>query len=166
MKRYCPSILIVLSLILAGCTTWATYPPIEEDAVELNNPSLEPIPSLMAEAIRFAYEHYAPGHELVINLPESTPADVYWKVQEILGTGRPMNATDSTTFGVLEVRVRALDAEVDVIYPRVGTSHEMTTITFHKDLLTYYEVVSSRLWRIRVDQPRPHYVPPPVEETE
>ena len=164
MKFSISSILVAVSLFLAGCTTWATYPPIEEGAIELNDPTLEPIPSLMAEAIRFSYEHYAQGHDVVINLPEGTPAEVYDLVIGMLGAGRPMVQGDSTTFGVLEVRVRALDAEVDIIYPRVGTSHEMATITFHKDLLTYYEVVSSRLWRIRVDPPRPHYVPPAVEE--
>ena len=158
-------LLMTLSMVLAGCTPWATYPPVE-GTVELNQPTLQPIPTLMADAIRFAREHYAPEHALVINLPPDTPAEVYSKVIAALGEGRPMDAADESAFHVQTVRVRALNAEVDVIYPRMGQVHELATIRFKKKVWGRYEVENTRLWRFAVEPPGPHYVPPPEVEPE
>jgi hypothetical protein len=158
-------LLLTLSIAPAGCTPWATYPPVE-GTVELNQPTLQPIPTLMADAIRFAHDHYAPDHELVINLPPDTPAKVYSEVIAALGEGRPMTAEDETAFHVQTVRVRALTAEVDVIYPRMGHVHELATIRFRKKVLGRYEVENTRLWRFEVEVPGPNYIPPPEVEPE
>ncbi|UCD74535.1 MAG: hypothetical protein JSV91_12195 [Phycisphaerales bacterium] len=157
------ALLISVSLMLAGCTAWATYPPVE-GTFELNKPTLEPIPTLMAEAIRFAREHYASDHALVVNLPPDTPAEVYDKVLEVLGDGRPMTAEGEPAFHVQTVRVRALNAEVDVIYPRQSDMHELVTIRFKKKVWGQYEVDNTRLWRFEVEPPGPLYVPPPEPE--
>lgn len=166
--------LLGLSIVLTGCTPWATYPPVE-GAVELSEPTLEPIPTLMSKAIVFAREHYAPDHGLVINLPPDAPATAYLAVIKHLGGGRPMDLEDESAFHVRTVRVRGLDAEVELIYPRMGRVHELVTIRFKKKVLGEYAVTSTRLWRYEVEVPPPHYVPldaseydvrPQADETE
>lgn len=158
-------LLMVLTIVTAGCTPWATYPPVE-GTVELNDPALSPMPTLMADAISFAREHYAPDHDLVINLPADTAADVYLKVINALGEGRPMTAEDETAFHIQVVRVRGLQAEVEVIYPRMGRVHELVTIRFRKKVLGRYEIDNTRLWRYEVEAPGAHYIPPPEPEPE
>jgi len=56
--------------------------------------------------------------------------------------------------------VRGGEGEVDLIYPRVGSIYEMVTISFRNKLVEGWSVLSSRLWRIRVDVPGPNYVEP------
>ncbi len=155
----------ILVLVVGGCSRWATHPPLEGTGPS-GQTIAEPIPSLMADAIRFAHNHYRGHDELIINLPEGTPAAVYEMVTDRLGSGRPMMASSERAYHVPEVRVRGLDAQVDLLSPRKDGYYYFVTISFRQDLLRGYRVASTRLWRIREEPPSPHFTSPAAEEQE
>jgi hypothetical protein len=163
MRQLTGTLLLVLALFLCGCTPWATYPPIE-GAVDISNPALAPIPELMTGAVRHVREQDGGEGEIVLNLPEGTPAKVYDAVIERLQTARPMQAGDKGAYHVEAVRVRAMDAEVDVIHPGNGGAPELMTIYFRQHLLEGWQVKWHRRWRLRIEAPEAHYVPPPPPE--
>ena len=165
MRQLTSTLLLALAFFLCGCTPWATYPPIE-GAVDISNPALAPIPELMADAVRYVREQDGEEGEIAINLPEGTPAKVYDAVIERLATARPMQAGEKRAYHVEAVRVRAMDAEVDVIHPGNGGAPELMTVYFNQNLLEGWQVKWHRRWRLRIEAPEAHYVPPPPPEVE
>ncbi len=160
MRRWQLAPALDLTVILCSCTPWATYPPIE-GAAALGDPTLEPIPTLMAEAIRYVYDRDdSEPHEVAINLPPNIPARVYDQVITRLGGGRPMLGPDVNAYHIHAVRLRALEAEVDVIYPGGAGVPEFMTLSFKQDLLKGWYVNRARKWRFRVEVPEPNYVSP------
>ncbi len=153
--------LLGLSLIVVtACAPLATFPPVD-GSVQLSSPTTEPIPTLMAEAIRYAQSRYGDGAEVfAINLPPQTPAQVYDTVISRLGGGHPQFDSDEPAYHVTSVRARGLRAEVDLFYPRTDGFYEFVTISFRRDVLSGYEVLSTRLWRIDDQPPGPNYQPP------
>jgi hypothetical protein len=138
----------------------ATYPTME-GTVDLGSPGVAPIPTLMAESIRFAHDRYNQDEgEIVINLPPKTPPHVYERVLREIGSGRVMRPEDTRAYHVETVRVRGLDGSVDLIYPR-GDEFELVTIHFRKGLFSPYRVTDTRLWRIHVDVPPAHFYATP-----
>jgi hypothetical protein len=156
---------IAAAFICAGCTPWATYPPVE-GSVDMSSSSLSPIPELMAEAIWYAHARDGRGDEIVFNLPEGTPQDVYGRIQKRLEGGRPMREIDEPAYHVVEVRVRTVDSEVDVIHPDNDGNPQQITIAFRQNLLTGFRVERVRVWRYHVEAPPPHYRFPEPEEAE
>jgi hypothetical protein len=165
MRQLTGTILLVLAWLLCGCTPWATYPPIE-GAVDISNPALAPIPELMADAVRYVHTLDGGEGEIVLNLPEGTSAKVYDAVIERLGNARPMRPGDTQAYHVEAVRVRGLDAEVDVIHPAAGGVPELMTVYFNQSLMEGWRVKWHRRWRLRIEAPEAHYVPPPLPEEE
>ena len=79
------AVLFGMGLVVAGCAPFATYPPVQ-GMVELSGPTIEPIPTLMTESIRYAQRRYGDGTEaFAINLPPQTPTAVYETVIRRLG---------------------------------------------------------------------------------
>jgi hypothetical protein len=151
---------VVLALapsFLGGCTPWATYPAIE-GATGAKNPTMQPIPNLMAEGIWHAYVRDRGGdsRDIVFNLPPDTPAIVYESVQKKLGGGRPMTEPGEPAYHVTEVRIRATEAEVDVIRPGDGTPQQVT-LFFKQDVIKGYQLARTRAWRYPVSTPWPAY---------
>lgn len=165
--RQLPFLVLVLAMTaLAGCTPWATYPPIE-GAASINDPQFAPIPQLMAEAISYGSEHYGmgpvDGETIVYNLPPNTAPRVYERVTDRIGNARPMVDGDEYAYHVTSVRVRTTDAQVDLICPRDDGHHELVEISF-KQKLTGYQVADARLWRVHVTVPEANFVPYPQKE--
>ena len=154
------SILIGILIVIPGCVTWSTYPS-QKMTDRMTNPSNEPTPTLMTKAIHFAYSHYGSGEEdFAINLPEGVSHEIYTRVIRKLEIGHPMTDPNETTYHVLEIRIRGLEAEVDLLYPRQGSIYEMVTLSFRRRLVEGWTVLTSRLRRVHVDRPQPNYVPP------
>jgi len=148
---------LFIVLLLGGCAPWVTYPPIE-GAAQIGHPRLEPVPSIITESIRFANDRFAKMEgEIVFNLPPGSPAPLYQDVARRLGNARPMKADDERAIHVTEVRVRARDAEADVVYPRPVGHHEIGTLKLRQTVLHHFKVEQSRLWRIHVDPPAPNF---------
>jgi hypothetical protein len=163
MRRLTNLLTIALILFLCGCTPWGTYPAIE-GAAGLSDPELAPIPMLMAEAVRFVHERDGGEGKLLVNLPPDTPAKVYDKVFDKLGGGEPLLEPDPKAYHVHIVRIRATDAEVDVIHPGPGDVPQLTTVKFRQNVVKGWYVKEHRDWRLRVDVPEPNYVPSPVKD--
>ncbi len=160
-----PSALAIALICLAtACAPYATYPPID-GAVGLDNPVYEPVPTLMADALRYAHDRYGTGHaDFAINLPPGTPAKVYDMVIKKLAAGHPM--TDSSEWGyhLIELRSRGFSAEADMVIPRSGAPHALITLHLEKEF-NNYTISTAKVWNLPTTVPRPHYTPPPpVEE--
>ncbi|MHC5113151.1 MAG: hypothetical protein ACYTGP_01825 [Planctomycetota bacterium] len=169
----------VLVLAVSGCTPWATYPPLE-GATGINDPALHPLPDVMGEALWYVHSadvdnksnRYG-GGELVFNLPPGTPSAVYDKVvTKLSGDARPMTDPNEAAYHVVEVRVRATQAEVDVIHPSATGAPEMVTVTLRQDGFRGFGTVDMRRWRYQVSAPEPQYpwvaadAPPIVDEAD
>ena len=149
----------LLGGVTTGCAPVATYPSIGERPFSFTQPNFEPLPTLMAEAIRFTHIRFGGGREFAINLPPDTYPVIYDTVIKKLGEGTPMTSADQWAYHIISVRSRGFTAEVDIIYPRESGPHELMTIHLRRKVLSY-SVEHTRLWRIHVDVPPPHYVPP------
>jgi hypothetical protein len=153
--------------LLGACSPWQTYPNVES-SLSIGSAKTEPVPSLMAESIRHSHDKWGnrtySQTEPVINLPEGTPAEVYVTVTEKLGGGQPMMSPGQPAYHVTQVRVRALDAEVDLMYPAGDGLMREATLYFEKDVWSKFRVTGVRPWRVPVrETPPPHYTPEPVE---
>lgn len=163
----CSLLLLLLAtgaVVIAGCTPWATYPPIE-GSTGLHEPWLSPIPDVIAQAVRFAHFEDGGEGEIVINLPEGTPPVVYERVIALLGSGRPMRDPGEVAYHVRQVRVRTVEAQVDLIHrDEHGVPQEMT-VTVDRNLLSGFFVSDVRYWRYDVEEPPPYFTMAPVEAT-
>lgn len=155
---------LALGLMMTpGCSGWATYPPIE-GATQLGHPKLEPVPTIMAEAVRYAHNRYVRTDEIIFNLPEGTPPEIYDSViLRLGGNARPLLEPGTPAVHVNAVRVRALEAQADVVYPRPDGHYELVTLYMRQKFLHKYEIRDTRLWRIQVTPPQPRYEPAPVD---
>jgi hypothetical protein len=143
---------------LVGCAAWATYPPIP-GAAHIGRGHHEPVPTLMATAVQNTHERHGDGDEVVFNLPPGTTQRAYEAVRARLGEhAREMRSTGEPAMHVIAVRVRTIDAEVDVIYP-VGRSdaahHRMETLKLRLRSPHGFEVTEIRRWGMRVQPPEP-----------
>ena len=153
-----------LMILLNACAPQATYPPVETTA-NLAKPTFEPVPTVMAVAIRYVQENCAKETDLAINLPEGVPSEAYDMVFAKLGGGRPMTVEGEPAIHIKEVRTRNFNAQVDVIYPKGDGFNQLATITLKRTILENYRVERIRPWQIRdVAILSPHYVAPPVVE--
>jgi hypothetical protein len=155
---------LVFAAIGAACTPMATYPKID-GAVDWTGPKVEPVPRLMAEAIRYAWEHNGGEGEPAVNLPPGTPAPVYHVVIARIGAGHPLTDHNEPGYHVETVRVRGMSGEVDLVYPGAAGQNEYATFFLNRGITNNWHVTASRLWRIRITAPQPNYeAPPPMPE--
>lgn len=154
-----------LILLLNACAPSATYPPVETTA-KLAKPTFEPVPTVLATAIRFVQENYTKGQDLAINLPQGVPAEAYDKVFEKLGGGRPMMIPDEPAIHIQEVRTRNFNAQADVIYARADGFNQLVTLTMKRTMFENFRVERVRPWQLRdVMAMAPNYVAPPTPPT-
>lgn len=156
-------LLLVASLHFGGCAAWTTYPPIP-GALRVGHPELEPLPTIMAEAIRYSNERYLELEEPVFNLPEGVSERAYDSVTRRLRAGRPMHDPNEPAMHVREIRVRGTDAQADVIFPREDGLYQLVTLYMKQRPVNRYEVQDTRLWRIYVQPPQPNYPAPELQE--
>jgi hypothetical protein len=152
---------------LAGCSSWSTYPQVETKAARVfSQPTREPVPTIMAAALNYTQREYTVGKELPINLPDGCNWEAYQRVFErVSGEPRPMLKAGEPAIAITEVRTRAWDAEVDLVYPRGDGLNQLVTIDLSRDVTKPWHVKSARLWQIRdVTLPDPTYVAPTAEQ--
>ena len=154
------------AMVCSGCSPWSTYPEVEvKAATKMTKPTWEPVPSVIAAAVHYARDHFTPNEDLAVNLPESTPAEVYEKVFAKLGYGRPLLNPADRAIHIREVRTRGFDGQVDLVYARADGMNQLVTITLARSVLESWRVTDSRPWQLRnFAAPQPNYVPPPIVE--
>jgi hypothetical protein len=118
----------------------------------------------MSLAIRHARREYANGRDLAINLPAGSNWQTYEKVLERLdGGGRPLLEAGEPAIHIAEVRTRAFEAEVDLIYPLVSGPNQLVTLYLERGF-NDWSIKKTRAWQIRdVLTPAPSYVAPTAE---
>ena len=152
--------LSLLALIaVAGCSSYATYPSIETDtALALTNATYQPAPEIMATTLAWIDEQYGSGDTVVFNLPAGMVPVVYDRVVAHLGDATPMTAAGQAATPLLELRIRGLSAQADVIYPTSSGTWHRSTIYLSTTLLKPWAVERERTWNVPVtDWPAPNY---------
>ena len=148
--------LFLAGLSLTGCAAWSTYPAIP-GAMQVGHPEVEPLPTIMAEAIRYCNGRFLKAEEPAFNLPEGVTVHTYEAVRRRLDAGRPMTEAGELAVHVRQVRVRGTSAQVDVVYPRGDGMHQFMTLHMKQRWVNRFEVEQTRLWRIHVQVPEPQY---------
>jgi hypothetical protein len=157
MKRISPRVLLGLSSLFAtACSPAITYPP-EQGVMTSSTAATEPVPTLMAEAIEFAYDRWGDGGEFAINLPPGTAPEVYDKVIQRLGGGRPMQDPDEPAYHVTRVSSQGFEATVDLFYPKPDGAHQFVTMTFHREMVGGWQHQHTRAWQTGDQPPPPAY---------
>lgn len=141
---------IAVALVISGCAATMTYP--EYPGAPKADPSLQPMPNLMADALKFAHQRTAPEQELVYNLPPTTPVQVWTGVGKRLGIGRPMTVGDTHVWSIRQVRLSGARAEVDVVYPTDGI-YQLATVHFVGSTAQPYYPTMLQFWLLPVDAP-------------
>ncbi|MSQ91184.1 MAG: hypothetical protein EXS01_07325 [Phycisphaerales bacterium] len=140
----------VILPIAPGCMSTMTYP--EYSGAPKADPSLQPMPNLMADSLKFAHQQVGGATELIYNLPPTTPVQVWQGVGKRLGVGRPMVAGDAQAWTVRQVRLNGGRAEVDVVYPTEGI-YQLATVHFTGSTGQSFYPTMLQLWLVPTDTP-------------
>ncbi len=141
---------IVAAVAMTSCTPMMTYP--EYAGAPKADPSMQPMPNLMADSLKFAHQRIAPDSELVYNLPPSTPLQVWRGVGSRLEVGRPMTSADTLAWTVRQVRLTGGHAEVDIVYPTEGI-YQLATVHFVGSTGQPFYPSMLQLWLVPVEAP-------------
>lgn len=139
---------LALTLGMTSCTPMMTYP--EYSGAPKADPSLQPMPNLMADALKFAHQRIVPATELVYNLPPMTPVQVWRGVGKRIDIGRPMKTDDTLVWSIRQVRLSGGRAEVDVVYPTEGI-YQLATVHFVGSTGQPFYPTILQLWLVPTD---------------
>ncbi|MBL9032204.1 MAG: hypothetical protein JNM80_10930 [Phycisphaerae bacterium] len=134
--RRASAILSLASLAaIAGCVSWANFPPVPGDTA-FHSPSLPAMEDVMVEGLRWTITRYPPNGQaldftpgpaeqprLAINLPTGVKAAFYdYASKDIGGPRRLVTPLASTTsdlpiYHVRSLRIRGDEAQINIIRP-------------------------------------------------
>ena len=151
--------LLLIVVLFSGCTPVATYPPVETDvALVFSDSSNEPIPTIFAESLRYAHEHFGGMDVIVFNLPKTVSGNTYELVSDKLGGAVPMQNQEQVSFHIIELRKRPFRAEADIIFPSTSGNYERATLYLTSSLIDPWKVARDRVWLVPVPElPSPNY---------
>jgi hypothetical protein len=157
MRRISHAVLLGLSCLAATACAPAITFPAEEGIMSSSSAPNEPVPTLMAKAIKYAYGQWGEGGDLVINLPPGTPLMTYDKVIDHVGAGHPMKDAGQPAYHVTRVSSQVSEARVDLFYPKPDGTHQFVTLTFHMQLVGGWQHKGTRAWDTGEQPPPPNY---------
>ncbi len=146
--------LLLSVLVFCGCSSVATYPPIEtKNLLAPPSSANEPVPTIMGKIITYSHEHYGGMDSIVFNLPEGVDNKTYDIVGGFVGGATPMSTTNELSYHITELRMRGLSADADVVFPSASGIYGMATIQLKSSILGDWEVVNDRIWLIPIETP-------------
>jgi len=178
--------LLIGSMFLAGCVSWASYPaaPGETAIKDPNNPAMEQI---MMAGLQWTVSKNPPvdakgNHvgkgRIALNLPVGIKPKVYRRIAEETGGGaEPITEAnkDLPIYHVSSVRIRGDEAQINIIWPAAslgpspqgGPVYQEVKLGLAGGLSTWH-VVSFREWgpggaeppELNFYKPEPEYVAP------
>ena len=151
--------LLLLIILFSGCTPVATYPPVENGvALVFSNSSNEPVPTILADTLLYAHEHFGGMNTIVFNLPEGVKKETYTVVSEKIGGAIAMDTSGQLAYHITELRKRPFHAEADIVFPVSGGQYEQATIYLSSSLSQPWTVQRERIWMIPVTElPAPNF---------
>ena len=139
---------LMLTLILAGCAPYASYPPVEKTAA-VTDLTFEPVPTVITTAIDWARARESGSDAdgtLAFSLPVGSMDRAYTKIEDRL-PGAARATPGEPAIGIKSVRVRGFDATVDVSVPREGRNPMLYTLTLKSMPFEQWKVIGERRWR-------------------
>jgi hypothetical protein len=141
---------VAMMPLAGGCTAVMTYPSYP--GAPKADPSMQPMPDLMADALKFAHQRLAPSSELIVNLPPTTPKQVWRGVLKRDQPCRPMGPSDTRAWTIQQVRLSGGKAEVDIVYPTDGI-FQLATVHFTGSTGQPFYPTQLQLWLVPVTAP-------------
>jgi hypothetical protein len=138
---------------LSGCAAWQTFPPT--DGTTFFDPAIQPVPEMMATAIRAALDRSSASAAPVrFNLPEGAKDTVWIKVREFLGgDATPAREGDKLFATVEQVRLDGGVGQVDVVVPQ-GEHYQLFTVHMRGGALAKWRVETVQPWTLRINPPK------------
>tara|TARA_B100001750_G_C15433391_1_gene559522 strand:+ start:230 stop:754 length:525 start_codon:yes stop_codon:yes gene_type:complete len=159
--------LFIASILLCSfsCTPIATYPPIENrTAKKFTEKVSEPVPTILATTIKYAFDKFGGMETIVFNLPEGLDEKIYSRVIKRLNNATAITDDKQAAYHIVQLRVRGLKAEADVLFPALGwdeggwlsadhtSEYRMATIHLEGSLVDEWKVTRDRVWRVPVTE--------------
>ena len=143
---------LLLLATVSGCTPWATWPRIP-GSPSLSTPTLHPIPRLCVLAVGAIREELGDESPLVINL---LPGLDEKEAEEIMENfpGATTLTESGSAYHLMKVRVRVVEAEVDVLVPTDSGKCDTWVVKF-KQQISDWDVESVRRFRHQKPAPAP-----------
>ena len=142
------------TLLFAGCAAYSTWPPIEENS-ELAGTNWAPAARLASMAVQWAHDE--DGAITQFDLPQGLPPAVYDRVAKMVDfDATPITTPDTGGVYVIQLRLRGMHSEADVIVPDPLDTWRMVTLTFEDKPFQPWRLIRSRPWAIAVSPPSPH----------
>ncbi|MCW5769743.1 MAG: hypothetical protein KIT19_13780 [Phycisphaeraceae bacterium] len=121
---------ILASLTLAGCVGYHSYPPTPEQRARESMGERAPV-DVMVRAMERVLAMHPPagGGAFAVNMPITTPPDVYARVADRVG-GRPVMVETASLpiYHIAGVRVRNSRAQVDIVWPTGRGTNRSSTV--------------------------------------
>lgn len=142
----------LLSLPIAGCASWSTFPPVE--GRDTLSPGFAPAPDVMATSLAYAHARTGRGDPLVFNLPPDVSAGTWGTVEIKLRpeAGVPMMPGDIAVWSIQQVRLRGNVAEVDVVYLDQGV-YQLATVHLSSKPFEPFRAEYLQRWLVPVETP-------------
>lgn len=120
---------LLASLTLAGCVGYHSYPPTPEQRARESMGERAPVDVMVRALERVLAMHPPAGGSFAVNMPITTPPDVYANVAQRVG-GRPVMVETSSlpTYHIAGVRVRNSRAQVDIVWPTGRGTNRSSTV--------------------------------------
>ncbi|MDG2095483.1 MAG: hypothetical protein P8J89_09470 [Phycisphaerales bacterium] len=149
------SILMLMSLLMAGCANYASYPSLEGKQ-RADGPISAPVPEVIATAIEWcvAREDFREQEKpVVFQLPSGMDESAHEAVVRELGKSN-LNSTVSSADGIVirSVRLFGLKAMVDMSVPRNYGNDQLVTLELQSYAFQPWRVVAANRWRFNEEQ--------------
>ena len=133
------TVILLLFVCVIGCSPVATYPPIETEEIQkLTKSAHKPVSTILVKTLEYMHSHFGGMDEVVFNLPVGMGVKTYAVVSEKVGDAEPMSYAGQPAYHIIELRVRGLEADADVLFPSASGGYKM--VTLHLESFHVYKV--------------------------
>ena len=161
MKHVTRSLVIAFVSALAigsvGCSTYVNIPAMPGD-VAISNPDAQTVHDVIVPAMKLLMEDQKLTDKFQVVFPvKTTPAVAQKTVARISDLAVWQEAPDTSLpiYDIRQVRVRGMDAEVDVVRPvavkQPDAGRQVATVFVHWSPFDGWRGVEIRVWRMSVD---------------
>ena len=152
------TVILLLFVCVVGCSPVATYPPIETEEIQkLTKSAYKPVSTILVKTIEYMHSRFGGMDEVVFNLPVGMGVKTYAVVSERVGDAighpaEPMSYAGQPAYHIVELRVRGLEADADVLFPSSSGEYKMVTLHLESSMFTKWHVTRDRVWLVPVKE--------------